>query len=418
MAVKDTDIFTNSPDPCSSLRIKRALRWFRANNHLYSSFFAHYDTLLRYAKPSFINPALLEDQNIPLEKLLEDEAAGMAFPLDAKYFEEFPLIYNEELFTAADKAGRQFPKPECQESLRNLCHTTYGEKYLDVKAFPHLHPYGHGGWYHKCPLAFQAHIKMRLFDIRGIFAADPCYCFFKYDYMVKVRMRMHNARKVVKVQNLAQSLHASDVSNPYAVYGTDIPRIIPGSKQYWKSFGLDLVSFVEQRGLPTFFLTLTAHDLWPQVQATLKNGWGSCATEREVQSIDTEDRQPVGFHPEVSVLAAEKRYNWFMDILKSPKGGPLGVVEDLVVKKEYQKRGAVHWHMLVWVKEGTVPDHAIMAEMPRGPDCSDKTAGHLRKLVGDMLVHKQCYASRCFKGSHGRTLDSCKYGFPFEVPGS
>ena len=33
-----------------------------------------------------------------------------------------------------------------------------------------------------------------------------------------------------------------------------------------------------------------------------------------------------------------------------------------------------------------------------------------------MLVHKQCYASRCFSGSHGKTLDRCKYGFPFEVP--
>ena len=33
-----------------------------------------------------------------------------------------------------------------------------------------------------------------------------------------------------------------------------------------------------------------------------------------------------------------------------------------------------------------------------------------------MLVHKQCYASRCFKGSRGRTLSKCKYGFPFQVP--
>ena len=41
---------------------------------------------MRYCKPGFINPKLLEDQNISLEKLLEDEAAGMAFPLDAKYF--------------------------------------------------------------------------------------------------------------------------------------------------------------------------------------------------------------------------------------------------------------------------------------------------------------------------------------------
>ena len=38
----------------------------------------------------------------------------------------------------------------------------YGEKYLDAKAFPHLHPYGHGGQYHKCPMAFRAHTKMEI----------------------------------------------------------------------------------------------------------------------------------------------------------------------------------------------------------------------------------------------------------------
>jgi len=57
-----------------------------------------------------------------------------------------------------------------------------------------------------------------------------------------------------------------------------------------------------------------------------------------------------------------------MDILKSPKGG---LVEDMVVKKkEYQKGGAVHWHMVLWVKDGTTPKHAVMAEMPRGPDAA------------------------------------------------
>ena len=92
------------------------------------------------------------------------------------------------------------------------------------------------GWYHKCPMPFQAHTKMRLFDVRGIYAADCFYCFFKYDYMVKVRMRMHNARKVIKVSNLAQTLSASDVKqhgDPYAVYGTDIPRIIPVLEVLW-----------------------------------------------------------------------------------------------------------------------------------------------------------------------------------------
>ena len=70
------------------------------------------------------------------------------------------------------------------------------------------------------------------------------------------------------------------------------------------------MSFIEQRGLPDFFLTLTAYDGWPQVQATLTHGWGASSTSKEVQDLakKIENRQPVGYHPEMSVLAAEKRY--------------------------------------------------------------------------------------------------------------
>ena len=53
---------------------------------------------------------------------------------------------------------------------------------------------------------------------------------------------------------------------------------------------------------------------------------------------------------------------------------PLGVVQDKVVKKEYQRRGAVHWHMLLWVKPGTAPSYAVMAEMPQGPNTDDERA--------------------------------------------
>ena len=72
----------------------------------------------RYAKPGFINPQLLKDQDISLENLLEDEAVGMAFPVDLCYFDHFPLIFGED---EADIAGQQHPQnpmPECRESLR------------------------------------------------------------------------------------------------------------------------------------------------------------------------------------------------------------------------------------------------------------------------------------------------------------
>ena len=39
LAVEDSDIWAMSPSPASSLRIKRAVQWIHANNHLYFSFF-------------------------------------------------------------------------------------------------------------------------------------------------------------------------------------------------------------------------------------------------------------------------------------------------------------------------------------------------------------------------------------------
>ena len=137
-ALKNSDIWTHSPNPQSTLRIRNAIRWMHANNHLYSTFFAHYETLLRYCKPSFINPTLLETQNISLQHLLEDEAVGMAFPLDANYLENFPSLRKD---WSEDVAGRQCPIPKSHTNLQDLCQAKYGEKYLDCKAFPHLHPW-------------------------------------------------------------------------------------------------------------------------------------------------------------------------------------------------------------------------------------------------------------------------------------
>ena len=96
--------------------------------------------------------------------------------------------------------------------------------------------------------------------------------------------------------------------DPYAAYGTEVPRSIPGSKQYWKSFGLDLVAMTEQRGIPDFFLTLSPNDNWPQIQSTIRNGWGASADPSEFNdlSMETNDKMSIGPHPLESVLGAVK----------------------------------------------------------------------------------------------------------------
>ena len=93
--------------------------------------------MFRFSKPAFINPVLLENQNIPLERLLEEEAVGMAFPVNATYFDQFPLIFDE----LSDIAGRQNPRlKESQEKLIELTKARYGDHDLEAKTFPHLHP--------------------------------------------------------------------------------------------------------------------------------------------------------------------------------------------------------------------------------------------------------------------------------------
>jgi len=68
--------------------------------------------------------------------------------------------------------------------------------------------------------------------------------------MTKIRLRLYNSKKVVAVNKLEQNLTTGQVmsagkatdTDKYASYGTDVPRIIPGSKEYWKSFGYNLIA--------------------------------------------------------------------------------------------------------------------------------------------------------------------------------
>ena len=123
----------------------------------------------------------------------------------------------------------------------------------------------------------------------------------------------------------------------------------------------------------------------------------------EVEDVarDVDNRELAGFKPQVSVMAAEKHFQWFMRIFTS-QDGPLGCVEDYIWMKEYQKQGAVHWHMLLWIKPGMTPKNPIMAEVPRPPKVDEEhlqeVGTYLRKIVLKMQMHGQCKCNPVFQG--------------------
>ena len=417
-----TEKLTKYSGACERIRV--ALNWFKKHNNLYKQFLARFETMYRYLRHDIVNPDILNGNQ---DKILENEAIGMAFPVDSEYFDQYSLLYGN-----MDIAGIQNPQPhmidkvqDSVEWLRECTSVQYGQEYLLEKTFPHLLPYGEGGWHYKCSLGFSQFTKIRLLDPRGHFAKDVNFPFFMFDYMTKIRLRSYNARKVVASSKLEESLTAGKVmaaerttSDPYESYGTEVPRVIPGSKQYWKSFGYDLVAMTAQLGMPDYFLTLSPNDNWPHIQSTIRKGWGASAKPSEFQDLSCkpDDEQAVGPNPIESVLGAEKRFSAMMDILLDKKSGPLGIVIDFAVKKEYQKRGGLHWHILFWVQPGSAPDNIVMAEMPRSADTQNIQAQYARKMVQKYQMHRECYPDRCFKGYAGKVLTKCKYGFPFKVP--
>ena len=104
------------------------------------------------------------------------------------------------------------------------------------------------------------------------------------------------------------------------------------------------------------------------------------------------------------------------------KGAVLGEVTHSFWKKEYQSRGAPHYHVLLWIKDAPVigvdPEHVITEWINKRISChipDEKGSPELHRLVTKYQLHK--YSNYCrHKKKYGSTyVTHCKFGFPREV---
>ena len=99
--------------PEAAERIHQALQWLKRNNDLYKTFLSRFETIYQYFRPEIVNPEVLK---LNEDKILEDEAVGMAFPVDSNYFEQYAAIYGD-----ADVAGIQHPQPSVVDDALSSC---------------------------------------------------------------------------------------------------------------------------------------------------------------------------------------------------------------------------------------------------------------------------------------------------------
>ena len=117
-------------------------------------------------------------------------------------------------------------------------------------------------------------------------------------------------------------------------------------------------------------------------------------------------------------MAFHKRVEIFKrEFLAIGKNGPFGKVRDYWFQFEYQERGRVHLHGVVWCETNSIPDDVISATMPHESDGFDpKSISYLRELYKECNMVHQCYPDKCFNIGCGCVCTKCKSGYPFSVP--
>lgn len=123
-------------------------------------------------------------------------------------------------------------------------------------------------------------------------------------------------------------------------------------------------------GVPTFFITLSANDKWPDLIKMLRECTGDTSSK---------DAELVAKYPILAARHFHHRVKVFTQWLKSAK--ILGRVGDYFWRIEFQMRGSPHVHMLLWI------NHAV-----RGLVSQEVWVGgvELRQVGGGGTISQIC----------------------------
>ena len=193
-------------------------------------------------------------------------------------------------------------------------------------------------------------------------------------------------------------------------------RSVRGTKQYWQKCGGELNALVRDFGPATVFLTLSCAEYSsPDILEFLQLLGDYCRDKKinnNISKMCTED--PVS----VSKQFSHKFHALFQTVIL--RGQLFGEVVCYFIKKEYQDRGAPHYHVMLWIKDAPVigvdPDHVVLSWIQERITCHipDKnTDPELYALVTKYQMHKcNAYCTRRIKIGRGKYIKRCRFNFP------
>ncbi len=295
------------------------------------------------------------------------------------------------------------------------------QTHLDAMCFPALFPDGKFGKYHprEVKLSHSEYIKTRLLNKDSRFRKDPQYVFYLLwnKELREVSSGVYNVLKTSKssipmsVSSLLQKVGSND-QHLEANLNT-VLQSVRGTKQYWWVRRSELQCMVRNYGTPTLFLTFSCSEYnSPDITEYLMKV-NDVPQSYNIPKLCTED--PIS----VSRQFSAKFHAFFKTVILH--GEVLGHIDHYYWKKEYQARGAPHYHVLLWVRDAPIigvhePDKVI-SWIDERISCrvpNEKSNPELHDIVTKYQMHKCSGYCKCRRKRGNTFLTVCKFNFPRE----
>ena len=268
------------------------------------------------------------------------------------------------------------------------------QKFLDVMCFPHLFPSGTFGQFHPCQMKLTAseYAKSRLLNKNSRFRKEAPYVFYLlwqqelrelsagiYNLMKK------NAKQAIPVNAFLDKVAHSDDTVEANI--STIFQSIRGSKQYWFLRSSELRCMVREFGPPTLFLTFSCAEYESADIDSYLRKVNNVPASYPIGKLCCED--PISVSRKFSL----KFHAFFKTVIL--KGNVLGRVTHYFYKKEYQARGAPHYHAVVWIEGAPVigesPEGVVLKWLNERICChipEEESNPELHRLVTRYQMHK------------------------------
>lgn len=403
---------TRGSDEISFARLRRAIIWLKRNNKLlrhvqkswiiknndnfiYISCFhirhipapgATLDWYFQRAQ-KYNNVALVDGQVRGTNPFSGEQVESAGWRVDMNHEGLDPRETGDEDFLF----GRIPAGEEIVNGLKIVRSWAY--EHVEPKVFPDLYPYG-SGYIEFGRNGVAMKVRRRLQSIDPRWRMEPFYMILAHDLQEQAKVRFERTR-VLRNNAATSGTTAKDILTT-STYDTNktildqlkttaVPKYIRGHSRYWSLIRGDALTMVAAKGPPSLFMTFACHEA----------DWEDVSNCISASGLFVDSPFEVNRH-------LHRKFNaFFRRFINSETGvfAPHKVTE-YMIRVEFQKRGSVHYHLLVWLD---VPSIETLFQFVHTSIPEDQ---ELRELVLKYNRHT-CCSTYC-----DGIRNTCRFGFP------